>query len=266
MTVGALANGAYSYAATATDAAGNTSAPSAPLSFTVDTTTITMGDVFVWTAVSGTWDNASNWTDQTTGADPATVAPGANDAVTINAASGIADVITGTGDFSSLTLTGSVALAGQFSTGTLNASGNLILNSGDSLGVSGAASLSGSTQINGALTIGGDLMTSGVSGFNVGSGGTLAVAGTSAAIFPLRRHRRHLSVTGNVSDQSPITMSSAATLTVGGTLSGHGDQLTRQRWEHSAGRADGCGSLNCLCRQHVVDRNRLRRQRGPRRM
>ena len=37
MTVGALANGAYSYAATATDAAGNTSAPSAPLSFTVDT-------------------------------------------------------------------------------------------------------------------------------------------------------------------------------------------------------------------------------------
>ena len=35
--VGDLANGAYSYTATATDAAGNTSAPSSPLAFTVAT-------------------------------------------------------------------------------------------------------------------------------------------------------------------------------------------------------------------------------------
>src|SRR5271170_6116998 len=38
VTLGALANGSYSYAATATDAAGNTSSLSSRLSFTVDTT------------------------------------------------------------------------------------------------------------------------------------------------------------------------------------------------------------------------------------
>jgi D-aminopeptidase len=42
--VGALADGSYSYAATATDAAGNVSAPSAPYGFTVDTTTSTIGE------------------------------------------------------------------------------------------------------------------------------------------------------------------------------------------------------------------------------
>jgi hypothetical protein len=43
--IGALANGTYSYTATVTDAAGNTSAPSSALSFTVDTLTPTVASV-----------------------------------------------------------------------------------------------------------------------------------------------------------------------------------------------------------------------------
>jgi hypothetical protein len=46
-TIGVLANGTYSYVATATDVAGNVSAPSVPLAFTVDTTapTITINTI-----------------------------------------------------------------------------------------------------------------------------------------------------------------------------------------------------------------------------
>ena len=48
--------------------------------------------------VAGSWDVAGNWDDTTTGMNPAAVAPGVNDAVTIDAtAPGTAQVITGRG-------------------------------------------------------------------------------------------------------------------------------------------------------------------------
>jgi hypothetical protein len=44
-----------------------------------------MGDAFAWRTITSACGTASNWTDTTTGTDPATVAPGANGSVTVNA-------------------------------------------------------------------------------------------------------------------------------------------------------------------------------------
>jgi len=82
---------------------------------------------YAWNgSIAGSWDLASNWDDTTTSSNPASVAPGANDAVSITAASGIVDVITGKGNSSSLTTSGPVVLSGQFSTGSFSTSGIIV--------------------------------------------------------------------------------------------------------------------------------------------
>ena len=109
------------------------------------------GDQYSWgSAVSGSWDEAANWDDTTAGLDPASVAPGSNDAVTIPAPSGgVVWVITGTGDSASLTLQGATVLSGTFETGTFalattpnawDSAGSLRLGAGSSLTVTGGAS------------------------------------------------------------------------------------------------------------------------------
>ena len=145
-----------------------------------------MGDSYLWLgAASGSWNDASNWQDVTEGA-PATVAPGVNDFVTIDAAAGGATtVITGTGASASLTLTGGTTLLdGQFSTGQLDLTGagpSLDLDAGDTLSVSGALATvgySGSPEINvdgGVLTVGGDVSFAG--SLSVGLGGSMTVGG-----------------------------------------------------------------------------------------
>jgi hypothetical protein len=65
VTLGVLANGSYSYMATATDAAGNTSAASAAYSFTVTTTapaqpTITPAPTYVGSGSTGHWNLAGS--------------------------------------------------------------------------------------------------------------------------------------------------------------------------------------------------------------
>ena len=64
VTVGALANGAYSYTATATNSAGNVSAASAPLKFTVDTTAPAAPTITDSAVVNGTVSAANDTATQ----------------------------------------------------------------------------------------------------------------------------------------------------------------------------------------------------------
>ncbi|WP_420384357.1 beta strand repeat-containing protein [Novosphingobium sp.] len=106
-----------------------------------------MSDPFLWnTNVQGDWANPDNWSDTATIATPAATAPGASNAVTIDAVVlGTADVITGTGQSASLTFGGTVDFDGTFTTGSItegqNAIGGLALGAGDSLTVTGTADL-----------------------------------------------------------------------------------------------------------------------------
>ena len=106
------------------------------------------GAEFAWaSSVEGSWDVASNWNDVTAGQNPASVAPGPNDAVLVAAAGGGAvTIISGTGASSSLTLQGATLLDGQFATGTFSiattpnvwdGAGSLTLDAGDTLTVTG---------------------------------------------------------------------------------------------------------------------------------
>ena len=128
-----------------------------------DTTTPPAGtstrDNYTWNGpIAGSWDLAANWSDTTTGATPASVPPGANDAVNIPAASNAVSAITGTGNSLTLTIGGGADLAGKFSTGALAANGALTIGSGGSLTVSGDATGNASLAVNGGtLAVGGTL-------------------------------------------------------------------------------------------------------------
>jgi hypothetical protein len=78
-------------------------------------------DQYQWSASSsGNWNQKANWTDVTTGADPAYIAPGVNDLVTIDTAgTGSFTVIAGPANAATLSLVGDIALAGNFAIGTL---------------------------------------------------------------------------------------------------------------------------------------------------
>ena len=76
-------------------------------------------DSYQWVGpVAGNWKAASNWNDVTAGQNPAAVAPGKNDLVTIAAAAGgAAQVVVGDGNAYSLTLDGETLLDGVFGIG-----------------------------------------------------------------------------------------------------------------------------------------------------
>src|SRR5262249_28360393 len=142
-------------------------------------------DNYVWATVAGSWDVAANWNDTTAGQNPANVAPGINDNVTINAvAGGNFNVITGVGNAASLTIGGSTILAGQFNTATLAVNGGtLIVNTGDALTVTGTgnASFANSTALtlDGTLTVGGNLSAGSLDSFTVNN--ALTVGGNLSA-------------------------------------------------------------------------------------
>ncbi len=136
----------------------------------------TTPDQYVWLpAGSAIWDRAANWQDQTTGANPASIAPGANDLVSIAASQASFSVIAGPGDAATLGVTGEVALSGAFGIGTLTVgqasgtgftTGTLDLTPGGSIGATtleiaaGAISVSGSATsltVAGTLTLGGGI-------------------------------------------------------------------------------------------------------------
>ena len=141
-------------------------------------------DSFTWGLnVAGSWDNPENWIDGAT-SGTASVAPGGNDAVAINAAAGGAtDVITGTGNSASLTIGGPTVLQGQFTAGSLtlenNASSSVDLPSGSSLTVSDALTLQNNAALavsGGQLSVGGGITNGYGDNLNL-SGGTALIAG-----------------------------------------------------------------------------------------
>jgi hypothetical protein len=157
-------------------------------------------DQYLWgSGIAGSWDLASDWSNATTGQNPAPVAPGANDGVTIDAAAGgSTHVITGTGDSVSLSIDGPTLLSGQFTTGTLDFDGgadptsnaNLVLNGGDTLTVAGNATIDnadygGFDIVGGAMAIHGNLAFNAYSSVNeVSDGGALSVAGSVTSSLP----------------------------------------------------------------------------------
>ena len=94
------------------------------------------GDSFQWVGpVAGFWNAKANWDDTTLGQNPAAVAPGANDTVTIAAAAnGEAQVIVGNGNAYGLTLEGETLLQGDVQGGRHGSEGRP---HGDLVGVGG---------------------------------------------------------------------------------------------------------------------------------
>jgi hypothetical protein len=147
--------------------------------------------------------------------------------VTVNqvAGSGV-NVITGVGDSASLTINGSTSLAGQFTTGVLNANGALTVNTGDTLTVTSKALFQNSLTLDGTLTVDGTL--SGVSNNFVLNGGTLTAGSLTPAAntFSLNSGAT-LSITGNATDNGTSVFTvNDSTFTVGGTFTTLGDQIT----------------------------------------
>ncbi|MGD0864719.1 MAG: hypothetical protein ABSA49_04085 [Rhizomicrobium sp.] len=125
----------------------------------------TTADSYQWIGpVAGDWNNTANWADTTAAQSPASVAPGANDSVTIAAAAnGAAQVLVGNGNAYGLTLEGETLLDGVFKVGagglTLAPNASAVLETASSLSVSGNATFGG----------GADVML---------NGGTMSVTGT----------------------------------------------------------------------------------------
>ncbi len=199
-------------------------------------------DDYLWLpAGSASWDSAANWEDQTSGADPASIAPGTHDLVTIAASQGSFSVIAGPGDAATLGVTGEVALAGAFGIGTLTVgsagatsftNATLDLVPGSSIGAAtaeiaaGAISAAGSGTaliVAGTLTLGG-----GISGVGLPVTSLVADAGASVRAASL--------VMGGGSGDSITTdptgsveigtqggaASGAVTIDAGATLTGNG--------------------------------------------
>src|SRR5579859_7808787 len=146
----------------------------------LSSTVVTVGHAYTWSGpVSGSWDAAGNWDDVTAGANPAGVAPGSNDSVTVNAlGSGETQVITGVGASASLTLNGGVVLGGQFTAGSVSflmnsstsyATGSLTLSAGETLSVASNFTLSATNPLRGAF----DISVGGL-GVKLSVGGVLA--------------------------------------------------------------------------------------------
>jgi hypothetical protein len=135
-------------------------------------------DQYLWTALgAGNWNNAQNWEDLTTGADPSKIAPGVNDLVTIDGAqSGSFTVIAGPADAASLSVTGDLAMTGTF------AIGSLVLGTGGDNGVSATFDLLPGTQMTAAAASIADGELSLTGGATLSVAGTLAMGGGQAGI------------------------------------------------------------------------------------
>jgi hypothetical protein len=120
-----------------------------------------MADDFIWIGpVSGTWSDPNNWEDETTGADPATLAPGLNDSVTFNSSPSLPQTIDGTGAAAELTLSGENLVIGTLSIGSLASSGALEIGATGTFSVTAGVLASGIID-NGTMIDAGILTASG---------------------------------------------------------------------------------------------------------
>jgi hypothetical protein len=156
----------------------------------------TTPDQYLWKpAGGGAWNTATNWQDITAGQNPAQIAPGVNDLVTIAIAQGANfAVITGPANAATLEITGDVGLGGAYAIGALTIGitgapgtpGLLDLLPGASMTADSAAiadggiSISGSAllEVSGALTLGGGASGVGlpVTALSATAGGTITAA------------------------------------------------------------------------------------------
>ena len=155
------------------------------------------GDVtartFIWISIGGgAWSLAGNWNDQTDGANPSTLVPGAQDSVTVPGPSGTnVETITGSGTVAEAVFTGNTILSGSYSAaaltvGTAATGGVLHVAAGATLKSSAATLAAGSLLVNGshaALSVAGTLgigdgLIDGLSAsLNITAGGTASVLG-----------------------------------------------------------------------------------------
>jgi len=154
-------------------------------------------DQYQWVATgSGNWSSRFNWTDVTRGTNPAGIAPGVHDLVTVDTSgAGSFAVIAGPANAASLSLAGDVALVGVFNIGTLavgNAA-NMVaatldilpestLNAPDAAIQYGEISVTGSAllAVGGTLVLGG-----GASGVGLPTTDLSATAGGTITAFAL---------------------------------------------------------------------------------
>ena len=138
------------------------------------------GAEYTWSGpVSGQWNVASNWDDLTTGANPASVAPGSKDSVTFNSTSGGFQVIGGTGDAAYLLLNGNDAI-----TGTIIAS-SLVLSSGTYIGLPGEPNNIYTTDVEAGATLSATWSTmNGASAIDVSGAGSSLIASGTLSMLP----------------------------------------------------------------------------------
>jgi hypothetical protein len=194
--------------------------------------------------VAGDWNNTANWDDTTAGQSPASVAPGANDSVTIAAAAnGAAQVLVGNGNAYGLTLEGETLLDGLFKVGAGGLSVaqyvSAVLDTGSSLSVSGNATFGGGAEVTlngGTMSVTGtfygseDYYSGGLNTIQNGSSLTVgALVDSLVTNFSIAAGSA-LTVKGNVSDASGGGYSnfsiSGAGFTVKGSFVSTGDSVT----------------------------------------
>ena len=191
---------------------------------------------FVWLSIGGgAWGLASNWADTTDGADPSSVAPGAQDSVTVAGPTGASvQTITGPGQAAAALFTGNTLLSGNFSIAALtlgqaSAGGLLELAAGTALQSGTAAILSGSLvagagssfSVSGTLSLGSSAGLA--AACNVTGGGSVSVMSLFLA-----------------SAGDSIYVDPASILEVGGSGQGQAGQLTID----AAGVLAGVGNAN----------------------
>ena len=195
-------------------------------------------DKYVWSGPpAGSWDAAANWTDNTTGANPAAFAPGIHDVVTIKQpGAGGYQLITGTGNSASLIVAGAAVLAGAFTTRNLSfLNGSLSLYSGYSLTVKGDADTStgglyvagGTLQVTGNLTGGLTATNGGVA--RIGSfttGATFTVDGKSSIEIGTKSNAPAGSFTVDPGATATLSTLHAQTIVNHGTITGAGAGAT----------------------------------------
>jgi len=117
---------------------------------------------------SGAWNSAANWQDQTTGANPAAIAPGVKNIVSIAVSQTGFTVIAGPANAATLSVTGELALADKYAIGVLNVGT-----------VSSTAFTNGTLDLQPGTTIADTTATIQAGEIAVaGSGASLTVAGT----------------------------------------------------------------------------------------
>lgn len=206
-------------------------------------------DAYVWNVTTGgAWNDAVNWKNTTTGANPAPVSPGLNNAITINTAvNAPAQLIYGPGNAAALTLTGPTTLDGRFDVGALAignaaAPGALNLAVGTTVAANTAALLFGPLTATGAntrLTVSGTLALGGARTSGTYADSTLSAA-AGAAISASSMVLAPGTSRGSVTGQSRITVDATSTLAVG-----TGGRTTVGTLTVDAGRTlAGAGTVN----------------------